>query len=505
MKNSQKSLLTLAVILNFLVTYLSLLHHQPFNVDGIIYLNAAQAYLNHGFSAAVSTYPWPFYSILIAITSHITHLSLLNAGVLLTAILTSLLVVNFVVLIKELGGTITQQYLGLFIILIFSFLNHDRYNILRDFGYYAFFLLSLFYLIRYLRLFNWQHAFGFTISLIIAVLFRLEGTLLLLFAPLIVLFKPQLKFSSKLLATLKLYTPSIILGSLTLLVLIYKFYTVQINLNSVNILFTVLQQGPSNIVNNLAAKEVIIRQDILNVFGQDAAGVFLAGGIIAIFVNAFISALGGLFAALIIYALLSKKVVIENNARLALYGYTLICTVTMIGFILEELFLVERYIVPLCLLLLLLIPFSLTALTKYYLQHKQKYWLPIVIGIAFIYTIIQSFGQFGTSKTYILTAGDWLKINTPISSRVYSNDPTLTFYSERPGIPYTGKSLNSDWVLTLKQTPLNNFDYLALVIHNDELDKEQQVSTWLKLKPIQSWHNNFGDEALIFDLHQAKS
>jgi hypothetical protein len=500
MKYSQKYLLALAVILNFLVTCISLLHKQPFNVDGIIYLNTAQAYLDHGFKAAVAIYAWPFYSILIALTSHITHLPLLQAGVLLTAFLTSILVVTYVLLIKELGGTIIEQYLGLLIILIFPFLNHDRYNILRDFGYYAFFLLSLLYLIRYLRLLTWPNAFGFTISLIIAVLFRLEGTLVLAFAPLAVLFKPQLKFTTKFLATLKLYTPSIILGSFVVFIVIYKFYTLQINLNSVNILFTALQQGPSSIFNNFSAKELLIQQNILNVFGQNDARSFLVGGIIAIFINTFFSAMGMLFTILVLYALFSQRVIIEHNARLALYAYISICIITMLGFIVEELFLVERYILPLCLLLLLFIPFSLTALMEYYSQNKKKYWLLIIIGFAFIYTIIASFGQFGTSKTYILTAGDWLKKHTPANSHVYSNDPTLTYYSERAGVPYTGIVTDTDWLITLKKAQLNNFDYMALVIHNDELNKKQQVATWLNKQPIESWQNNFGDEAVIFEL-----
>lgn len=501
MKNSQKYLLSLAVLLNFLVTYLSLLHQQPFNVDGIIYLNTAQAYLDHGFKAAVTIYPWPFYSILIAITSKMTHLPLLHAGVLLTAVLTSLIVVSYILLIKELGGTITEQYLGLLIILIFPFLNHDRYNILRDFGYYAFFLLSLFYLIRYLKLLNWPNAFGFTISLIIAMLYRLEGSLILLLAPLIVLFKPQLKFSNKLLATLKLYTPSIILGSLVTLLVFYKFYTFQINLNSINIFITALQQGPSNILDTFSAKELLIQQHVLNIFGQDDAASFLIGGIIGIFINTFLSAMGWLYTILFIYALFSKKIVIENNAKLALYAFISICIITMLGFIVEELFLVERYILPLCLLLLLFVPFSLTALIQYYLQNKKKYWLPVILTCAFIYTIIASFGQFGTSKTYILTAGDWLKKHTPVNSRVYSNDPTLTYYSDRTGIPYTGVVMDIDWFSALKKAPLKNFDYLALVIHNDEINKKQQVIVWLKKQPIESWQNNYGDEAVIFDLH----
>lgn len=501
MIKSQKYLIIFAVALNCLITFLSFLHHQPINVDGIIYIKTAQAYLDQGFHVAVANYPWPFYSIFIAITSKLTHLSLINAGFILNTILTSILFATFVTLIKEFGGTLLEQYLGLLTLSIYPFLNNDRYNILRDFGYYAFFLLSFLFFIYYLRHIKWRDAIFFTLCLLIALLFRIESILLLLLAPIIVLFKNELNLSQKILATIKLYIPCIILGSLGLAVVFIKYHTMNINFKDINIFFNVLISGPSYIVTNLSAKTILIQRDILNVYGQDSATVFLAGGMIAIFFDTFFTTMNVFYTAIVCYALMSKKIILEVNARLALYGFIIIYSLILFGFVLTQIFLPGRYIVPLCLLLMLLIPFAFTRIYQYYLTNRKKYWLPVIFMLGLLYTMIHAFGHFGTSKSYIVTAGDWIKNNTPISSQLYSNDPTLAFYSERAGTLYQGIPNNDDWLMTLKNTPLNHYDYLALVIHNDELQKEKQVLLWLNKKPIQQWQNNFGDQALIFELH----
>ncbi len=500
MIKSQKYLIFFAVILNCLITSLSLLHHQPINVDGIIYLKAAQAYLDQGFHVAVANYPWPFYSIFIALTSQLTHLSLLHAGFVLNTVLTSILVVTFVLLIKELGGTLFEQYLGLFTIICYPFLNHDLYNILRDFGYYAFFLVAFLFFIYYLRHFKWRDAFIVTLSLLIALLFRIESILILLLAPLIVLFKKEMHLSQKIYATIKLYIPGILLGSLGLATVFIKYHTMNIDFKNINIFFNVLISGPSYIVSNLSAKEILIQHDILNIYGQDSANIFLFGGMIAIFIDSFFTTMSGFYTVIVCYALLTKKIILESNARLALYGFILLYSLILFGFILTELFLPGRYIVPICLLLMLLIPFALTRLAQFYLQHNNKYWLPILFIIGLLYSVINAFGHFGTSKTYIMTAGNWIKNNTTPASQLYSNDPTLAFYSERQGTLYQGIQNDNDWLITLKNTSLNNYDYLALVIHNDEIAKEKQVILWLHKKPIKQWQNNFGDSAILFDL-----
>ena len=46
------------------------------NRDGILYLDAASAYLNGGIKAALQTYPWPAYPIAIAELSRLTGFSL---------------------------------------------------------------------------------------------------------------------------------------------------------------------------------------------------------------------------------------------------------------------------------------------------------------------------------------------------------------------------------------------------------------------------------------------
>lgn len=506
MKLSQKTLITLAIIFNFLIAYGMLLHRQPMNVDGIIYIHAAQSYLSNGIKGAMAVYPWPFYSILIAITSHVSHLSLLSAGLLINAFLTTILVITFIMLIKELGGTILEQALGLLVILIYPYLAHSRYNVLRDFGYYAFFLVSFLYLLRYLRVSNWRNAIGFNMSIIVATLFRIEGIFLLSFAPLIVLLKPDLSLIKKLLATIKLYFPSLIICLGVLAMLFIKgsyssFNHSTINLGRINDIIFSLQKGPTAIENILYAKKIVIQQLIVSVYGQSYADMFLTGGIIGIFICSLVSTLSGVYSALVLYAICTKKIITDHDSRLALCSYLIIITTILFIFILQQFFLAGRYIVPLCLIAMLVIPFTLSDLIHNRTKNRQSYCILILASVALLYSAVDAFGQFGTSKTYIIDAGLWLKANTPTQTRLYSNDPQLVFYSDRAGTPYLKTAPpNIDWLADLKQIDLTHYDYVALDVNRDEQIQERQAEAFLKLAPIHRWQNNSGDSIILFKI-----
>src|SRR4051812_35126352 len=82
----------LAIVFSLLLTTIVFQHQQPLNLDGIIYLNAAETLLNNGVKAAMLVYAWPFYPLLIAAISVTSHLSLLISAYLLNALFATVIV-----------------------------------------------------------------------------------------------------------------------------------------------------------------------------------------------------------------------------------------------------------------------------------------------------------------------------------------------------------------------------------------------------------------------------
>lgn len=497
--NHNVILYSAAIILNIFLAYLFRAYQQPFNVDGIIYLNAASATITHGLKVAMEIYSWPFYSILIAATSKATHLSLENSAFFLNILFTSILSVVFIALIKEFGGTLTTQYFALLVILTYPYLNHDRTNILRDLGYYAFFLLSFLLFIYYLRSLNWRSALMWSMSILLATLFRIEGAVILLLAPFTILLLPNLNYKNKILYFLKINTPTIIISLMMAAFVIIHHDSVK-QLGRLNEFGNWVNSGFNIITHSFSTNAMLLKQNFLTPFNAGSAYIFLTGGLTALFIETVLGVLGIFYMVLVFYAF-NKKLIATNYSSICAYiSYLVINLLILIGFLIHQSFLSGRYVLPLCLLLLLAVPFSLSAI--YLNTTKNNKWLTGLISILLLITIIDGLCHFGRSKTYIIEAGNWLDKNTAIRSQVYTNDPQLFYYAHRSPLQYPQDFASRDKVIqNLKSLNLKHYDYVALVVRKNEYSTlEQEAGIILNQQPIIIFSNKRGDKALIFKM-----
>jgi hypothetical protein len=480
---------------SILLTLIRLFYNQPFDIDGIIYLNTAKAFTAQGLHAAMSIYRWPFYSILIALLSKITHLSLLHSTYFLNALLDTGTVIIFIMLIKELGGSRKTQIIGAFIIITFPFLNHFRDDVLRGHGYYPFALLAILYLIRYARSYQWHYAISWALAAILATLFRIEGAVLVYFLPLILLFTPKLKLTFKIKKLIQAYTILLIISCGIILFYPHILY----HTSRIPEFIHQLANGWQLTLNTLQMKAKAI-----NTIGiwpiseyRGTSAYFLGGGLVATYLGRLISTFGLLYVILSIYAIVQKTVPADRPAKMVwLYAILLNIILTSI-FLCQELFLSFRYIALLCFLLLLGVPF---ALEKIYINWKtyqpiitgSRWLLPLII-IGLIYTAANGIGHFGPSKTYIVKGGQWINNNTPINSKLYSNDIQLYYYANREGF------CNKDNQKIYRHN-LHNFNYMALKIPKHHVKDEKNLIAYIKLTPIKIFYSNRGDKLLIFKI-----
>jgi hypothetical protein len=481
----------LAIIGSLLASYLVHLQRQPFNVDGILYLHTAAVFLSDGLRAAMATYPWPFYSLLIAGISHITGLPIQHAAMILDAILIALIVLAFVNLIKELGGTRRTQWFSLLVILLYPYLNHDRDNILRDFGYYAFLLVSLQFFIHYLRTFTWRTALAWALSLMVATLFRIEGAIFLMVLPFAALLTSQPTWQKRIIVFLKLQLLNFIGLAIGIVWILFKLsqhdsHALQ-QLGRINELANFFVHGPALITASFHTKLALLKQGLFadNPFINLPA--FLVGGVVGILMGSFLSTIGLFYLVLTCHACYCRLLPLNNAAKMAWLSY-LVLNVIIVGiFILIDFFLAERYIVPLCLLLILTAPFSLEAIFT-----SGKKWLVSVVCLLLLATAVASFSHFGTSKTYLIDAGQWLEKNTPTNSCVFTNSDQITYYSQRS----TNTEL-TDFA--------NNYDYAAVQLLRNQTNGKQHWLDLFKQQPVISFQNKRGDSVMIFQFSAAST
>jgi len=471
-KHEQHRLIFIAIALNMLVSFIVTLKHQPISVDGILYLKSAKVYLELGIGAATKIYPWPFYSILIGILSKILHLSLLHTAILLNVIFSSIIVVYFVLLTSTISANIKNQYWALAIILLCPFLNHERINILRDMGYYAFFLVSLYYFIRFLELNSNRQAILWQISLIIATVFRIEGLFLYFFSPIIT--KRNI---------FKLYSIAFILIILTVI-----FFHSILHYGRIPELLGYF--NPISYIQEFKSR--IAQQKLtLGTIGQDNALQYMLGGLAAIFISNFIQCLGVISALIVIYCFINiKKFSIPHYVLSGIICYVFIVFVVLGCFVFKQFFITERYLFPLVVLFMLFIPLGLSLLWK---ENKIIYKIGILLYLTL--NAVSSFGQFGTSKSFIIDAGKWISDNTSESATLFTNDPLIAFYSQRNGTEYP-KNFKNNHLQMNKPTTAVSYNYAALRIkHDDQRNIINDNFTLLK-----SFSNNKNDKILIYSI-----
>ncbi len=139
---------------------------------------------------------WPFYSVLIYAIARLTHFSYLNSAFLLNGFFTLISVLTFINLVNQLSKNQRVVWLAAAVILLAQEFNAVRTDIVRDHGFWAFYLLSVLFLLKYFRqselnFFSWPFSFGWAICLIVATLFRVEGVIFLILMPFAVFFMAE--------------------------------------------------------------------------------------------------------------------------------------------------------------------------------------------------------------------------------------------------------------------------------------------------------------------------
>ena len=163
------------------------------NNDGILYLKAAKLFVSGNMEAAFATYNWPFYSIIIAFFQKITSIPLELTAYILSCIFFVLLT-DALILISSLIFSVPRQLkISAILSLCFMPILDYRDYIIRDPGYWAFACLALYHFMVFMNSSRVIHATLWQIFMIFAILFRVEGIVLLIEVPFFLLLSKNLR------------------------------------------------------------------------------------------------------------------------------------------------------------------------------------------------------------------------------------------------------------------------------------------------------------------------
>ncbi|MCD6038647.1 MAG: hypothetical protein K0S27_47 [Gammaproteobacteria bacterium] len=470
------------------------------NPDAICYLQSA-AIIKQGIHAAMNLCPqakWPFYSLLIAGVVSITKLSYVVAAYAVDSIFSLITVLAFIAIVAFIAGEkkaySSIRWVAAFVILLAHEFNAVKAYIIRDHGFWGFYLLSILFLLYYFHEPRWRYALAWSISLLVATLFRIEGAIFLLAIPFITFFESKKNIIIRCKVFFQLNSMTWLVGlAMSAWFLFHPSYSS----GRLSELQFQLLHGMMFFEQNFQLKTA----GFMNVLGNNGArdaSLVLILTLLAWYVLSVIANLSWIYSALFIYSGWKKLLVTTPATRWILWSYILINVAVTALFLGQNMFLSKRYLIALSLVLMLWVPFALIYLMQ---RWRQKKWPLIVVLLCIVFSSLGGIFNFGYSKRYVQEAGRWLAVNVPQHAVVYSNDLQVMYYSCHFGNQIFDKAQAFSTLETIAHGRWKKYDYLALRIDQKELSSASGVLQEINLTPIQIFHNKRGDQVRIYRGH----
>ncbi len=494
-----------ACVLSVLVSLIIFSHQHITDVDGFLYLRAARAYLQQGYDASVAIYRWPLYSLLVAYTHKLTGLNVFLSAYLLNVMLSTLLVISFMLLVDEVYRRQGFSWLGLLVIINFTRYNHYRDDLLRDHGYWAMSLLALVCLLRLARSQCYRYGIAWGLLMLIATLFRIEGAILLGLVPLgLLCCGKDVPFLQKIHLLASAYAVVILIA---ISVAIYMVLQHNPNhLGRIQDLLVYSSNPVSMFIGPLQSAIDMMRNSVLdniNEFAGSNAQIMIVTGVIGIFVIQFIGSVQILYLLLGAYGI--AKRVINSPAALSLLIWTVLLNVVIAQlFTMQYFFTSARYLTLLCLLYLVWVPGAIALIYQQWRQRAAtfagKRWLFPLVCAGFLSLSIINVSDFGYAKAYLVKGSNWLikQQNIPLlitnSKRVaglneeYHDIIYEKFDKEQRIVPQVVELYRS-----YQQQPA----YFAIMVSRNS-DELNNIIAIFPTAPVKRFDGRRGDTLLIF-------
>lgn len=487
-----------AVVASCLISLVTIADNPIPNDDAFSYLRAAELFRTQGLEAMLSAYGWYGYSVLIALVNGIFPIGLINSAHLLNMLAFALLTVTFISLVAEYRDEPRVKLFAALVILLFPTINELRFNLIRDFGYWAFCLAALLQLIRFGKSGRPLHAAGWLLAMAGAVFFRLEGLVILALSPFALLVPWSLPHRGRRLLVLG---GLLLAGTATILLL---FFLAGINLIEVfrfayRWYLPLLAAYPDTLAS--AASGASLSEHIspqLAMFAGKGLIVLLAGYLYAVAAT-LVMTLGPPVALFLVYTWLTGRQRLDEAAKWPWLFFTGASLLSLLLFVSIMQFLTTRYAVMTALLLLTLMPLALDNL---YLAAQASGRLQTcrrMAGFWLVYFVVDSLVSFGYSKAYIEEAIAWSRDNMAPGSTLQTNNFAVAYYS---GLVAAYDEVDIDPAASL--AALGGSGYLVLELSHDELALREQLAGRDDLAELAAFANTRGDAIIIYRLSSSE-
>lgn len=465
----------LAILVSILLSLWRIYGNDLINQDAVHYLQAAA-----GDSASASRLNnWLFYSWSIRWVSDTLSMELLAAAYLLNIFLSAVLIYAFLRVVELFNGNTRTLFWAAVVILSLPYLNENRAEIIRGHGYWAFSMLGFIYYIRLFRNFSWLNLAGWSISMLFAVLFRIEGLVLLSMAPLGLLLNTRIPWRDRWNSLAKSYVPLVVAAVL----LVLTYFLLEPFQNRLLEVFQSAGALVDTLLHKIPHKAEMLRQYVFPRFSGEGAVFSVYLILLFMILKDFIESLSLPYFLLLLFRRTFPAVGIAVDARPIIGFFIAANFMLLIPYIMLHFVMVSRYTLMASLLLLIIVAFSLAGLQeRKSTQEARKYKILfnimlLVIALMFIAGMTSS----GSNKLYVLDAARWMQNNLPAGTHVgtdYQKD-RLGYYAN-----YAGENRHTEKPLRVhdisnKKIKMPEYEYFMLRVKSGELVTKTPSGSWV--------------------------
>jgi hypothetical protein len=461
-----------------LAGWMQYIQHGWINPDSVLYFESARYFANEQWKEALQVWNWPLYPLLIAATHKITSLSIQLSAQVLHAVFFAITTLSFLKIIQLAGGSVRTLLAGALILFSATYLVGDALEmLLRDQGFWAFFLTSLVFLIRFYKTKHYKDAIFWQICIIIATLFRIEGISYLIFLPVILLLEPQVTWQLRIHNFLKCHLLNIALGAIILGALLLNNGLSMSDFGRLKELFT--SNFFQELTLQLRNKSTIMSQQVLGKYLEDFATQGLLLTFIYVMLAKVVSTTGMINVGLAIFATKSNRQLMDNQAFRVLRAAAIIAIINMALIITKVFVLSGRYVLALSFILMIFASFYLADLFKC-LESKSNNndklkWLTIALVGFMLLSFVKNILPKAEGYNYMQDAVAWVKVNNKEDKPVFYDDSRVRYYA---GAPFVGTGTDSWSIVTsaIEDQSIQQYDFL-LINHSAKHPEREKLIT----------------------------
>lgn len=417
-----KSVRLIVAVASIFISFIFIGFDDLLNRDGFLYLFGADEYIAGGFSAAMEVYNWPFISVAIGAVSQISGLSVTFVAPLLMTLVITWVIDSLVRIVHLHQPDVRLAGFVGFCLLCTPFLNEYRADLIRDPFAWAFVFYGVLSSLKFVKERATKDAFLAQVSLLCAVLFRVEAIVFLVLPILMeLLYGSSVNRWGNFIRSNFVFIIGAVLCGVGLAVLSGGLFG-QLKLTS-----QIAQYLSADYVfGNVVRHTEFLKNNFLPDWSEDHVVPFLLFGLAAVFVAKVISGLNVLYAVLLGYGWLFNRKRMDCDFKV-LVVVSMLSLIPISGFMLNQLFISTRYAGVIILVLTVMTAVLIAPVVVENIKSKASLFLLVLLSLL----LIKEVAGIDQDKANYVTAGGWVKENIDKQARLLVTDSRMQYLAGR--------------------------------------------------------------------------